>query len=76
MRQAAIAAVVRRSWAALADGRGTSGETWLVPDGPEDVAIAESLLVTGARLAPGGVRWLADRWSAEGLASDGEASVG
>jgi hypothetical protein len=35
----------------------------------EDVAVSEGAIKGGARLAPGGTRWLADRWDARGEAA-------
>ena len=45
------------------------GDGWLVALDADDVLAAESALGDGVDLAPGGLRWLADRWD-EGRAAE------
>jgi glycosyltransferase involved in cell wall biosynthesis len=62
MRRRTLQAAVLHAWEAHRDAS-PAASPWLVACDAEDVDAAATALAAGARLAPGGLRWLADRWS-------------
>jgi glycosyltransferase involved in cell wall biosynthesis len=56
-------------WRRIAADAATSDPVLVALD-IEDVTVAERAIQHGARLAPGGTRWLADRWDARKSAED------
>ena len=63
MRAAAERRAVLAAWSALLEDQPRERPV-IVALGAEDVLAAADALAAGAPLAPGGLRWLADRWDA------------
>jgi len=64
VRSAGIDAFLRSAWAAA--GR----PAFVLALDADDVLVVAPLIAAGARLAPGGLRWLADRWDEAGRPTD------
>lgn len=63
MRRATVQAATLEAWRAHRAGVSPAEAGWLVACDAEDVDAAAQAIGAGAPLAPGGLRWLADRWS-------------
>lgn len=72
MRRATLQSGTLETWRAHREGHVADDPGWLVACDAEDVDAAAQAIAAGARLAPGGLRWLADRWSV-GTYHDGRA---
>jgi glycosyltransferase involved in cell wall biosynthesis len=63
MRRATLQSRTLEAWRAHREQAPTAETAWIVACDAEDVDAATQAIASGARLAPGGLRWLADRWS-------------
>jgi hypothetical protein len=63
MRRATLQAATLEAWQTHREPASPADAGWLVACDAEDVDAAAQAIGAGARLAPGGLRWLADRWS-------------
>ena len=61
LRAAALDRSVLDAWRSVS---APAGAAWVVPLDPADLEAAKIAIEAGARLAPGGLRWLADRYDA------------
>jgi len=66
VRQEGIAGFVRAATERVARPRTATGSIWLVALDADDLILADSLGPEIGRVAPGGLRWLADAWDAAG----------